>query len=547
MHSRPRTRRLNVLQRITLGYWLLVIPLAVAGVLMIVTVALVQSTYVDKQDKATAVKDKAAEFRFDLATQVALVRTLLAVGEAGGSTLPDARAGLSSVTAHAQSLEAAVARATHSTFEGYPGFERSWRSFQATAQRAVAGAAAGKKGAATSSLGAALAQAATDTDAAAGTLSHEAQAVYDRTDTAMWRFVYETLGVALVIILLGALAGFALAIWLPRSVARQLRRVIGALASATSQMLAVVARVASSSVETATAISEAATTVDEVRQTSLLSSQKATAVSDDAQRSGEVAEAGRGAVAETVADIEHIQQQMTVVAETVARMSEQTESVEAIMQTVNQLAEQSSLLAVNAAIEATSAGEHGKGFGVVADEIRSLAVSSKSSVAQVRQILSEIQRATGAAVMATEQSARAIERGVRRARESSEAIDSLTDSVETASRSAMQIAASSQQQLVGMDQIAEAMASIDQAGTQNSSGAAQLEAGVAQIEEMAGELRGLVSSINPLAALIPGRRGATAPASERGLAAPPARSAAGDPSAAEAGGAEPMPAGPASG
>ena len=499
--------RLNVLQRITLGYWLLVLPMAVAGLLMIVTVVLVQDRYVGAQDKATAVRQAVSEFRYDLVSQQALLRTLLMVGPSANGTAMDARTGLSTVAADAVRLKQAInaAEAAEVSFKTYPEYARSWSLYHAAARQAVAAAAGGEHGAAAADLVTGVRLAAGATGNAAAMVDDEAAKAYDANDNAMWRFVYETLGAALGIIILGAVAGFALAIWLPRSVAHQLRKVIGALGSATSEMLAVVKRVAGTSVETATAISEAATTVDEVRQTSLLSSQKATDVSDDAQHAGEVAEAGRGAVVETVADMEHIQQQMTVVADSVARMTEQTESVEAIMTTVNQLAEQSSLLAVNAAIEAASAGEHGKGFGVVADEIRNLAVSSKTSVAQVRQILSDIQKATGSAVMATEQGARAIERGVQRARETSEAIDSLTGNVETAARSAMQIAASSQQQLVGMDQIAEAMGSIDEAGTHNAAGARQLEAGVAQIEEMAGEMGEMVASINPLVALLPGK------------------------------------------
>ncbi|HMK91809.1 MAG TPA: methyl-accepting chemotaxis protein, partial [Thermoleophilia bacterium] len=442
-----------------------------------------------------------------LVSQQAVLRTLLAVGPSASGSETDARTGLSTVAADAVRLKQAVdaAAAGGTTFKTYPEFTRSWSLYHKAAGDAVAAAAAGRHGAGAAGLVNGVRLAAGATGNAAAMVDGEAAAAYDGNDKALWRFVYETLGVALAIIVLGALAGFGLAVWLPRSVATQLRRVIGALGSATSEMLAVVSRVAGTSVETATAISEAATTVDEVRQTSLLSSQKATDVSDDAQRAGEVAEAGRLAVAETVGDMEHIQQQMSVVADSVARLSEQSESVGAIMTTVNQLAEQSSLLAVNAAIEAASAGEHGKGFGVVADEIRNLASSSKKSVAQVRQILNDIQQATGAAVMATEQGARAIERGVERARETSDAIDALTGNVETAARSAMQIAASSQQQLVGMDQIAEAMGSIDEAGTHNAAGARQLEAGVAQIEEMAAEMGIMVSSINPLAALLPGR------------------------------------------
>ena len=285
-----------------------------------------------------------------------------------------------------------------------------------------------------------------------------------------------------------------LAVFLPRQVSRQLSGAIASLGTSTAEMLAVTSQVAAGAVQTATAISEAATTVDEVRQTSLLASQKATAVSDNAQAADQVAEAGRRAVAETLDGIRRIQEQMQVVADSVVRLSEQTEAVSEIIATSSDIAEQSNLLSVNAAIEAAKASEQGKGFSVVAEEIKSLAAQSKQGVTQVRSILSEIQHATSAAVMAAEQSHRAIEEGASQALESSQAIESLAENVAAAAQSAMQIVASAQQQLVGMDQISEAMASIDQASAQNASGARQLEAEVHHLRGLADSLQQMIDA-----------------------------------------------------
>ena len=302
-------------------------------------------------------------------------------------------------------------------------------------------------------------------------------------------------GVTMALVTLGAvLAGIVIAVRLRRSTGRTLGDVIGRLSTSTAELLAVTSQVAAGAVQTATAISEAATTVDEVRQTSLLSSQKATSVSDSAQSADQVAEAGRRAVAETLEGIQRIQDQMSVVADSVVRLSEQTEAVSEIISTSNDLAEQSNLLSVNAAIEAAKASDQGKGFGVVAEEIKNLATQSKQGVIQVRSILSDIQKATGAAVMAAEQSGKAIEEGARQARESSVAIESLAENVGAAAQSAMQIVASSQQQLVGMDQISEAMTSIDQASAQNAAGARQMEAEVSHLQELATAMRAMVES-----------------------------------------------------
>jgi len=133
---------------------------------------------------------------------------------------------------------------------------------------------------------------------------------------------------------------------------------------------------------------------------------------------------------------------------------------------VSELAEQSNLLSVNAAIEAAKAGEHGKGFTVVAQEIKTLANRSKEATGQVRNILRDIQKSISSAVMATEEGGKAVDEGLRLTHLSGDAIRSLTESVMEASNAAIQIAASSQQQLEGMDQVVTAMENIREASMQ---------------------------------------------------------------------------------
>jgi methyl-accepting chemotaxis protein len=147
---------------------------------------------------------------------------------------------------------------------------------------------------------------------------------------------------------------------------------------------------------------------------------------------------------------------------------------------------------VNAAIEAAKATDAGKGFTVVAEEIKSLAQQSKHGVQQVRSILSDIQKATSAAVMAAEQAGKAIEEGASAARASSGLIDTLGEGAATASQMAMQISASTQQQLAGMDQIGEVMTSIDQAASHNAAGSRQLEVEVEHLQRLAVALRAMI-------------------------------------------------------
>jgi methyl-accepting chemotaxis protein len=264
------------------------------------------------------------------------------------------------------------------------------------------------------------------------------------------------------------------------------------LGAAASEIVASTTQLASSASESAAAVSETTTTVEEVRQTAQVASQKARHVSDSAQKAAQISHSGRKSTEDVGVGMTRIRQQMEAIAASMGRLSDQSQTIGQIIATVEDLAAQSNLLAVNAAIEAAKAGEHGKGFGVVAQEVKSLAEQSRQATAQVRTILSDIQKATTTAVLATEQGTKAVEVGTRQTELAGESIQALTASVGEAAQAATQIAASSQQQLVGVDQVAAAMESIKQASTQNVASARQLEAAASNLKDLGQRLKQMV-------------------------------------------------------
>ncbi|MCL5035003.1 MAG: CHASE3 domain-containing protein [Bacteroidetes bacterium] len=277
-----------------------------------------------------------------------------------------------------------------------------------------------------------------------------------------------------------------------RGMTNEIREGVNVLASSASEILAATTQVASGAAETAAAVSETTTTVEEVKQTAQVASQKSKYVSDNAQRMVHASESGKKSVQESIDGMNHIREQMDSIGESIVRLSEQSQAIGEIIATVNDLAEQSNLLAVNAAIEAAKAGEQGKGFAVVAQEIKSLAEQSKQASAQVRAILSDIQKATGAAVMATEQGTKAVEAGVKQSTTAGESIRMMADSIAESTQAAAQIAASSQQQLIGMDQVASAMENIKQASTQNVASTKQAETAAQGLHDLGQKLKELV-------------------------------------------------------
>jgi methyl-accepting chemotaxis protein len=264
------------------------------------------------------------------------------------------------------------------------------------------------------------------------------------------------------------------------------------LGSAASEIVASASQLAANASEAAAAVSETTTTVEEVRQTAQIASQKAKHVSESAQHAAQSSRNGAKSAEDVATGMSRISEQMEGIAASMMRLSEQGQAIGQIMASVEDLAAQSNLLAVNAAIEAAKAGEHGKGFGVVAQEVKSLAEQSRQATNQVRTILGDIQKATASAVMATEEGAKAVSFGTRQTEAAGGSIQALAASVNEAAQAATQIAASSQQQLVGVDQVAAAMDSIKLSSTQNVASANQLEKAARNLNELGQRLKHMI-------------------------------------------------------
>ena len=274
-----------------------------------------------------------------------------------------------------------------------------------------------------------------------------------------------------------------------RKIAVQSREASFNTRAATAEILAAVTQHTSSASEQSAAINETTTTVDEVRAASDQTAQKAGQVARDAQDAVIVSETGSQAVEAIMAGMQDIREKVQAIAQDILALSEQTQQIGDITATVNDLADQSNMLALNATIEAARAGEQGKGFAVVAAEVRNLADQSKQATTRVRVILGDIQKATNAAVLATEQGTRGVETGLQLTRQSGQVIVQLADTIRSAAQAAQQIAASSHQQSLGMAQIAQAMKDINQATVQFVAGARQSQTAAENLNTLAQELQ----------------------------------------------------------
>ncbi len=261
------------------------------------------------------------------------------------------------------------------------------------------------------------------------------------------------------------------------------------LSASASQIAAAAVQMAAGAAQTSTAVVETTATVGEIRQTAQVASQEAEFVAKRAQDAAQTAQQGREATDAAGVGMNRIREQMDSIANSMVRLSEQSQAIGEIIASVDDLTQQSNLLAVNAAIEAAKAGERGKGFAVVAQEVKSLSEQSKQATTQVRTILNDIQKATGAAVMATEQGAKSVESGVLQSTQAGGSIRILEQSVTEAAQSASQISIASQEQLIGMEQVAQAMDSIKKASVQNVDSARGLEDSARELTALGGRLQ----------------------------------------------------------
>ncbi|MCP4543838.1 MAG: methyl-accepting chemotaxis protein [Chloroflexi bacterium] len=277
-----------------------------------------------------------------------------------------------------------------------------------------------------------------------------------------------------------------------QSIFVQIREVASHLGAIAAEILAATTQQASGASEQSAAIAQTTTTVDELKTIAGQSVSRAQEVAGASQRTVEVSHAGRQAVQNTIGSMGKIRSQVEGIAENILALSEQTQQVGEIIATVNDIAAQSNILALNASVEAARAGEYGKGFAVVAVEVRNLAEQSRQATAQVRAILSDIQKATNVTVMATEEGTKGVDEGVHLAAQAQAAIEQLGAVIEESAQAATQMVAGGRQQSAGVEQVAVAMQNINQATVQSLASTRQAEKAARELNELDRSLAAIV-------------------------------------------------------
>ena len=256
--------------------------------------------------------------------------------------------------------------------------------------------------------------------------------------------------------------------------------------SASSEQMATGSEEVAAQIRTiATAGEEMAMTSQEIARNCQLAAQRA----NDANHS---ASSGKTVVEETVRGMERIAKQVRTSAETVEILGQKSSQIGEIISTIEDIADQTNLLALNAAIEAARAGEQGRGFAVVADEVRALAERTTRATKEIGEMIKAIQRETSNAVDAMGEGVKEVESGTHRAAKSGEALQEILTRINEVTMQVNQIATAAEEQTATTTQISQNIQEITQVVHDTASSAHESARSTSQLSHLAEDLRLMV-------------------------------------------------------
>jgi len=264
------------------------------------------------------------------------------------------------------------------------------------------------------------------------------------------------------------------------------------LSASADQMSAVNQQIAVSSEEVAAQTGTVATASEEMSATSMEIAQNCSLAAESSRQGSKLAIEGVSVVQETVAGMNRLAEKVKQTAATVASLGTRSEQIGEIIGTIEDIADQTNLLALNAAIEAARAGEQGRGFAVVADEVRALAERTTRATKEIGEMIRAIQLETKGAVASMQEGVHEVERGTSDAARSGVALGNIRNQIDAVSEQINQIATAAEQQMATTTEITGNIQQMTEV-IQLSAGSSQNSAGAARkLQNHAGELHRLV-------------------------------------------------------
>lgn len=248
----------------------------------------------------------------------------------------------------------------------------------------------------------------------------------------------------------------------------QLARTASEAATSVDQLEAAIQQVRAGSEMQKRSASEAEEGMKQAAQAVEEVARSAQHMSSSAQQTAAVAQTGGQAVQETIQTMSRVQEQTQVSAQRVKELDRLGQQIGAIVETIEQIAEQTNLLALNAAIEAARAGEHGRGFAVVADEVRKLAEQASASTKEISDLIASVRNGVNQAVQAMERTSEEVESSVARSAAANEALAQIMQAVQTVASEVEGVTAIAQQMSASVQQVLASVSSVRAAADENA-------------------------------------------------------------------------------
>jgi methyl-accepting chemotaxis protein len=283
---------------------------------------------------------------------------------------------------------------------------------------------------------------------------------------------------------LGVLVIALVGLYIARSLSSQIASAVRRIQSSSAELQSASNQQATGAREQSTAMNEISTTITELLATSRQIAESSQRVAQIAEQTAASARAGDVTVRRGSDSVGGIRRQVEVIVNHMLDLGKKSQQIGSVLDIVSELAEQTNILAINATIEAAGAGEAGKRFGVVADEIRKLADRVAGSTKEIRGLIDDVRSAVNTTVMTTETGSKAVEAGANQFADVAAAFSQIAAQVTTTMEAAKEIGLSTKQQTTAVEQVNLAIANVTQATKET-------EVSTGQTLQTASELSGL--------------------------------------------------------